>query len=94
MSIILEVKVIPQSGKQALQIDKSGQLKCYLKSPPEGGKANEELIKFMSKKLSITQDSFFILQGVTARKKLLKIDIDCTREELLGKLGVDYQKTI
>ena len=39
MSLVIEIKVFPSSGRQKFVIDKSGKLKCYLKNPPEKGKA-------------------------------------------------------
>lgn len=87
MSLIVEIKVVPSSGKQALRKDSSGLLKCYLKSAPEGGKANAELIKFLSKKLRIPQNQITITSGATSRKKRLKIETSLTLEEFCKKLG-------
>jgi len=94
MSVSLSIKVIPSSGRQALSTDKSGQIKCALKSPPEDGKANAELIKFLSKKLKITQECVKILQGQTSRKKTIKIDTQMTTEEVMSALGVEVQMRI
>lgn len=76
MSLVLEVKVVPGSKKQSFFLDKQGLLKCALKSQPEKGKANEELIKFLSKLLHIGQQDVKIMSGQTGRKKLIKIDLD------------------
>jgi uncharacterized protein (TIGR00251 family) len=94
MAIILELKIVPQSGRQAFVRDKSGAIKCFLKSPPVDGKANEELIKVLSKRLAITQESIKILQGVTSRKKILKIDTTLTLPAILQTLGVETQQTL
>jgi len=45
MSLVFDLKVVPRSGRNKWVLDKSGKLKCYLKSPPEKGLANKELIK-------------------------------------------------
>ena len=95
MALIIEIKVTPSSGRQQFVLDnKSDQLKCYLKSAPERGKANEELIKFLSQKLSTTKNSISIIFGATSRKKGLKIDLDIRFDELLSKLGIERQLTI
>jgi uncharacterized protein (TIGR00251 family) len=73
MHIFLEIKVVPSSGKQKCITEEAGDLKCYLKSNPEGGKANKELIKFISKKLKIPQFRIVITSGKTLRKKRIKI---------------------
>jgi hypothetical protein len=87
VALSLEIKVIPSSGRQKFEIDKAQQLKCRLKSQPEDGKANAELIKFLSKQLKINQQDIQILKGLTSRKKLLKLNTDLTREEILKMMG-------
>lgn len=94
MSLIIDLKVFPSSGKLKVVLDKSDQLKCYLKSAPEGGKANAELIKFLAKQLNLKKDDFQILLGKTARKKRIKVNLDISYEELLEKLGVERQHKI
>lgn len=91
MAFIFDVKVFPASGRKGWSIDKSGNLKCYLKSPAEQGKANEELIKSLSKALGITQDMISITSGAQSRKKRIKIDVEMTFNALLEHLGIDWQ---
>ena len=40
---IINIKVIPKAKKQKI-VQEENRLKVYLKSPPEDGKANKELI--------------------------------------------------
>lgn len=94
MSILLEIKVTPNAGKQALHYDKNNTIKCCLKSAPEAGKANTELIKFLSKKLNIAQKNVEIVRGGTTRLKLIKIDTEKSKEEVLLELGLEIQLTI
>ncbi|MBX9831153.1 DUF167 domain-containing protein [Candidatus Babeliales bacterium] len=94
MSILLEIKVTPNAGKQALNYDKNNTIKCYLKSAPESGKANAELIKFLSKKLNVAQNNVEIVRGATSRSKLIKIDTKRSKEEILLELGLEVQMTI
>jgi uncharacterized protein (TIGR00251 family) len=90
MAFIFEVKVFPGSGKKGWVIDKSGNLKCYLKSPAEQGRANEELIKSLSKALGISQGMISIVSGIQARKKRIKIDAELTFHKLVELLGIDW----
>lgn len=94
MSVLLEIKAAPQSGRQQLVRDKSGMIKCFLKSPPEDGKANDELIKFLSKLLSIPQENIKILQGATSRKKVVKIEGVLDKASVLLKLGLEAQLSL
>jgi uncharacterized protein (TIGR00251 family) len=91
MAFIFDVKVFPNSGKKGWSIDKTGNLKCYLKSPAEQGKANEELIKSLSKALGISQNMISIVSGVQSKKKRIKVDIELTFNMLLELLGIDWQ---
>ena len=83
MFLIIDVKVMPQSGRQSFQLDKNGQLKCYLTSAPEKGKANQELIKFVAKILKIPQHHIDLVSGQTTRLKKLKIFTKLTYEQFL-----------
>lgn len=91
MAVHIEIKVTPQSGKQQFVHDKSGIIKCFLKSAPEGGKANNELIKLLSKILSVPQEHVMIMQGITARKKIIKIETPLNTQAILHKLGLEVQ---
>lgn len=94
MSLILIIKVMPSSGRNEWQLDKSGLLKCYLKSAPEKGKANQELIKILSKTLNITLAEIEIMAGATSRNKKIKIETNLSYVQLLEQLGICEQKTI
>ncbi len=88
------VKVVPSAGRIAAILDKNNQLKCYLKSPPEDGKANAELIKYFAHALKIPQKSITIVTGATNRTKLIRVATDHTYEQLLDALDIAKQLTI
>ena len=94
MAFMFDVKVVPSSGRTGWVLDKSGNLKCCLKSPPQKGKANDELIKTLAKALSITQDKIFITMGTQSRNKRIKIDVDLTYGRFLELLGIALQMDI
>jgi uncharacterized protein len=94
MAFILEIKVVPSSGMQQWKIDASGQLKCYLKSPPEKGLANMELIKAIAKIVKVSQDHIYIMSGLTSRKKVIKINASLTYDQFLGLLGINRQQKL
>lgn len=88
--MFVDIKVVPSSGKQGFVIDKNGFLKCFLKSAPEKGAANKELIKQISVALKITQAQIEIVSGLTSKKKRLKIE-GLTEEQFWKSLGFDDQ---
>lgn len=94
MSLTLEIKVVPSSGTQRITIDKAGAIKLFLKSPPEKGLANKELIKFLAKELGVPQDRVEIIGGATTRKKIVKIHVPLSRDQALVALGIAKQLPI
>lgn len=94
MALIIEIKVTPQSGRSCFELDRKGDLKCFLKSAPEKGAANKELIKLLSKKLKIPQNDLDIIAGLTVRKKRIKIHVALTFEQFYDKLGLSYQQKL
>lgn len=94
MSLILIIKVVPNSGRNTWQIDSLGILKCYLKCAPEKGKANQELLKILSKTLKIKLSEIEILAGKTSRSKKIKISANLSYDQFLEKLDIYEQKTI
>ena len=48
-------------------------IKIRVKAAPERGKANEELIKFLSKELDVSTAQISIISGKTDRIKLIRI---------------------
>lgn len=83
MALLIEVKVVPLSGKQKCVLEEDKTIKCFLKSAPVKGRANYELIKFFSKILKIPQHYVKIVSGGMSRKKRVKIDAEISFEEFV-----------
>jgi len=94
MALIVALTVVPSSGQQKCILTKDGRLKCYLKSAPEKGRANRELIKFIAKSLGYPQDDVEIVAGATSRGKRLKIHQQLTYDQFVEKLGLVTQKNL
>ena len=94
MAFVFDVKVVPGSGKSCWKLDKSGALKCYVKSQAEQGRANAELIKNIAKLLHITQNMVSIIAGNQSRNKKIRVEIDISYNRLLELLGIDQQMNL
>lgn len=90
----LSLKVVPQSGRQKCVLDKSGQLKCYLKSPPEDGKANKELIGLFAEALGIPKNHISIVQGLTSRNKIIAITGNVTMHDVQKAFNLEVQHAL
>jgi len=70
----LRVKVLPKSPKnEIVETLEDGTIKIRIKAAPEKGKANAELIKFLSKKYQVEKDKISIISGAKEQIKLIKI---------------------
>jgi uncharacterized protein (TIGR00251 family) len=70
----LIVRVIPNSSKtECVGWMSDGCLKIKIAAPPVDGKANQELISFLSKTLGIQKNEIEITSGLTAKKKTLRV---------------------
>ncbi len=83
--ITLRVKVTPNSSKNSVTLGTGERLEIKLSSPPKEGKANEQLVKFLGKKVGVAPSSITILRGRSSRDKILLIrglDQAAARERL------------
>ncbi len=70
----LRIKVLPKSPKnEVVEILGDETIKIRIKAAPEKGRANKELISFLSKELQIPTSNIKILSGKTDQLKLVKI---------------------
>ena len=53
-----------------------GTYRIELKAIPVEGKANEELIRFLSKLLGISKSKIYITSGVRSKNKLVNVDLN------------------
>jgi uncharacterized protein (TIGR00251 family) len=84
--IALPVRVIPRASRnEIVEVLSDQTVKIRLKAPPVEGKANEELIKFLSKVLDIPKSNFEIVAGKTGRDKLISI-LDADGKEVNRKI--------
>lgn len=81
------VKVVPGSSVTALAGVLGDLLKIKVAAPPEKGKANKNLIEFLSKQLGIKRNQISILSGQINPVKKIKIT-GISTETLLEKLKV------
>jgi len=84
-STTLRLYVHPNSGRNEITGLKEGTLEIKVAAPPVKGKANKELIDFLSRKLGVSKSSLNIVKGHTSRNKVVTIE-GPDREEILNRL--------
>ncbi len=69
----ISVKVQPNAGKNEVVGQANGVWRIKVAAPPDKGKANKELIEFLSEILNLKKDCISILKGLTSHNKLILI---------------------
>ncbi len=70
----VDIVAKPGSKLEKLSITPEGSFAIHVKQPPLDGKANEEIIAFISRSLRIPKSSLSIIAGETSKKKRLKLE--------------------
>ncbi len=70
---ILAVQIQPQSSKIESVGVHGDRLKIKVKAPPVDGAANEELVRFLAKRLGLRQADLEIVGGATSKQKSLAL---------------------
>lgn len=67
--VVIRVKIIPKSTSNEIVGWENEELKVRIAAPPDKGKANQALIKFLAKFFEVTQAQVVLLSGETSRHK-------------------------
>jgi len=74
---VLQVRVTPKASANRLKMDYAADgatlLRVYVTAAPENGKANEAVIRLLSKELGLPKSAFTITHGLTDRNKVIRI---------------------
>lgn len=73
----IEIKVVTNAKKREVLREGAG-LKVKLRSLPVEGKANEELIEYLSHVFTVKKSEIKIIRGEKDKRKLVSIPIDET----------------
>jgi uncharacterized protein (TIGR00251 family) len=73
MITLLNLKVSPGASGNKIMDWNAGILKVRVKAPPEKGKANKELIRFLAKLLGTAPANIDLVSGESSRNKRLQI---------------------
>ncbi|MDF2578090.1 MAG: hypothetical protein K0S74_1574 [Chlamydiales bacterium] len=83
--VYLSVKVIPQAHRNELIGWEQECLKVRIAAPPEKGKANDSLLRFLAAKLDVRLSQISIESGDTNKRKRLSI-VGLSWEDIKAKL--------
>ena len=72
--MILSVRVIPRAAKNAIAGTRGDAVLVRLSAPPVEGAANDALVEYLAKALSIPRRQISIVSGHTSRDKRVAIE--------------------
>ena len=86
-SATLSVRVLPRSSKEEVAGFVEGTVRIRLTAPPVENRANEALVKFLSRVFDVPRRQVELVAGGTGRNKIVRI-AGMERGEAFRKLGL------
>lgn len=87
----LAVRVTPRASRnEIVAIQSDGTVKIHITSPAHEGKANEQLIDFLSEILGVAKSRIDIVAGANGRDKLISVldmDTQDVHNRIVGHLS-------
>jgi uncharacterized protein (TIGR00251 family) len=80
-SLLLRVKIFPKAGENRIVGERNGELMVRVKAAAVKGKANKELVRFLSKMLDVAGSEIEILSGQSSRHKLITLPTNQIRSD-------------
>jgi hypothetical protein len=82
------VRVVPRSAREGVAGTSGGAVRIRLTAPPVENRANEALVRFLSKSLDIPRRRVELVTGERGRHKVVRIQ-GMSREEIFRRLGLE-----
>ena len=87
----ITVQVQPNASQNKVTRFEEGAWHLKIAAPPVKGKANQELLKFLSETLGVNKSSLTIEKGVTTKRKVIVIR-GLRQNQVMGQLEKLYRK--
>jgi len=82
----ISLHVHPNATRNEVVGFTGGVWRVKVAAPPTKGKANQELVSFLSRILNLSQGSLTIVKGHTSRDKVIAID-NLSQEDIIRRLS-------
>lgn len=73
-AVLLKVAARPGASRSAIQGLVGDALKVAVQAPPEKGKANDELVRFLARTLGLRRPQVTLVKGDTSRDKVVRVE--------------------
>ena len=72
--VVFQVKIHPSASKNEIkEILEDKTVKINIAAPPEKGKANRELVKFLAQQLGVEKNNVTLISGETSPQKRIRV---------------------
>jgi uncharacterized protein (TIGR00251 family) len=71
--VIIEVTARPGASRRGVMGVSDDRLVVGVHSPPDQGKANDELIEYLAREMRVPRSALLIVRGKTSRRKTIRI---------------------
>jgi uncharacterized protein (TIGR00251 family) len=72
-SCALQVHVTPGAKQDEISIDNEGRVRVRVREPASEGRANEAVLKLLSKRLGVPRSRLTLVRGAIARRKVIAV---------------------
>ena len=93
MFSVIHVVVSANSSKRTVRLMSDGNIKIRITAPPESGKANDDIVDYMSALINVKKSQIKIIKGHLTKYKTLRIT-GLTTESVLSRLVLIGQKPL
>lgn len=73
LDLLLSVRVQPGASKDEIVGIQGNNIKIRISAPPQDGKANDQLIKFLARNFGVAKSRIQLLSGESGREKRIRI---------------------
>jgi uncharacterized protein (TIGR00251 family) len=77
---VFQVKIVASSSRTAVAGQLDGMLKIKVAAPPENGKANRAIVKFLAAELGVKKKQVVIASGLTSTIKQIHVSDTTTSD--------------
>jgi len=71
--VTFSVRVVPRASRSEVVGLHDGALKIRVAAPPVEGAANQELVRFLCKKLKVPRASVTLISGASSKNKIIRV---------------------
>ena len=86
--VCLSIKVVPNASRTEIAGWLGEDLKVRVQAPPEGGKANKTLLRFLARQLKCPRKQIVLESGAFSPQKRIRIE-GFDRAQLISTLGIE-----